>query len=191
MLKKEKEAEILALIRRCRRYERGAQFELYHKFYGFGMAICMRYVHSQEDALEMLNDAFYHIFTKMNEYNEQYTFVTWARTIFVRLSIDHLRKYKLQLSVDEWQETSTPDIPEAMVEWMNYEELVLLINRLPPQYRAVFNLYEVEGYPHEEIAQLLGINIGTSKSNLFRARERLKQIAHEYFNDGALKNREP
>ena len=192
MFNTEKELEILALIRRCKRHERSAQFELYRKFYGFGMAICIRYAHTKEDALEMLNDAFFQIFTKIHQYNEQYTFVAWSRTIFIHTAIDHLRKYNmLAIVADEQHTTSEPSVADDISKWMDGEEIVFLVSQLPPQYRAVFNLHEVVGYSHEDIAQMLGISTGTSKSNLFRAREKLEHIARDYYRKKLVKDKHP
>lgn len=190
MTDREKEAAILSLIRRCKRYDRSAQFELYRRFYRFGMGICLRYAHSEEDGREMLNDAFYRIFTKIESYDEQRTFVAWARTIFIRTAIDHLRKYQENFVAGDIDEVSDLAVSESSIDWMNAEEAAYLVRQLPPQYRTVFNLYEVEGYTHDEIGQMLGISSGTSKSNLSRAREKLKSIVHNYLESSDLKKYE-
>ena len=190
MTNAEKEAAILSLIRRCKRYDRSAQFELYRRFYRFGVGICLRYAHSEEDAKEMLNDAFFRIFTKIEQYDEQRTFVAWSRTIFIRTAIDHLRKYGSETIVEDVEELRDLAVSDDMVDWMNAEEVAQLVRQLPAQYRAVFNLFEVEGYTHDEIGQMLGISSGTSKSNLSRAREKLKGIVHNYLRSSDLKKYE-
>ncbi|MCB0519823.1 MAG: sigma-70 family RNA polymerase sigma factor [Lewinellaceae bacterium] len=190
MTPSEKEAAILALIRRCKRYDRSAQFELYKRFYRFGIGICLRYAQTEDEAREVLNDGFYRIFTNIEKYDEAYTFVTWARTIFVRTSIDHLRKQKNKLAYDEVEEAGDISVPDSSIDWMNAQEAAHLIQQLPPQYRAVFNLYEVDGHTHEEIGQLLGISTGTSKSNLARARQKLKGIVQDYLKSSDLTNYE-
>lgn len=187
MLNSKVDSELLALIKRCKRYERSAQFELYRKFYGFGMAICLRYSHTQEEALEMLNDAFFQIFTKIHQYNEQYTFVAWAKSIFIHASISYLRKYDVPAVVSDEQQINESPATEDVSLWINQEEATFFVSQLSPQYRAVFNLYEIEGYSHDEIALMLGISAGTSKSNLFRARIKLEQIVREYFKKNIIK----
>jgi RNA polymerase sigma-70 factor, ECF subfamily len=188
--KEKKEAELLSLIRRCKRYERSAQFEIYRRFYRFGIGICLRYAKTEEDAQEMLNEAFYRIFTKIKQYDEQYTFVAWARTIFIHTSIDELRMQKHDLVTEEAAEIHDKPITDEMVDWMNAEEVAYLVRQLPPQYRAVYNLYEVEGYRHQEIGNMLNISTGTSKSNLARARQKLQGIVQDYLKQSDLKEYE-
>lgn len=104
-------------------------------------------------------------------------FKPWFRRILVNLCINHFKKHQkkaLENSVDTISE-STDSYPNAL-ENMQYEELLMLILQLPPAYRAVFNLYILDGFSHEEIAGMLEISIGTSKSNLSRAREKLKEM---------------
>jgi len=186
--KEKKEAELLSLIRRCKRYDRSAQFELYRRFHRFGIGICLRYAKTEEDAQEMLNEAFYRIFTKIKQYDERYTFVAWARTIFIHTAIDELRKQKHYLNTEVASEINDKPITDEMIDWMNAEEVAFLVRQLPPQYRAVYNLYEVEGYGHKEIGAMLNISTGTSKSNLARARKKLSGIVQNYLKKSDLKN---
>ncbi|TAK45192.1 MAG: sigma-70 family RNA polymerase sigma factor [Saprospiraceae bacterium] len=187
MTKEKKEAELLSLIRRCKRYDRSAQFEIYRRFHRFGIGICLRYAKTEEDAQEMLNEAFYRIFTKIKQYDEQYTFVAWARTIFIHTAIDELRKQKHDLNTEEATEKHDKLITDEMVDWMNAQEVAFLVRQLPPQYRAVYNLHEVEGYEHQEIGKMLNISTGTSKSNLARARKKLEGIVYDYLKQSDLK----
>lgn len=171
---------LLPLIRLCKKGERSAQFNLYRRFYRFGMGICLRYASSEEDAREIVNDAFFNIFTKLKQYDEQRTFVSWARKVFINAAIDHLRKYKSQLETEDLENTIATSQESASIDWMKADELAHLIGQLPPQYGAVYNLFEIEGYSHEEISDMLGISSGTSKSNLARARKKLEQIVANY-----------
>lgn len=178
---------MLSLIRRCKRYDRSAQFELYRRFHRFGIGICLRYAKTEEDAQEMLNEAFFRIFTKIKQYDERYTFVAWARTIFIHTAIDQLRKHKHDLDTEDFAEIHDKPISDEMIDWMNAEEVAFLVRQLPPQYKAVFNLYEVEGFDHNEIGKMLNISTGTSKSNLARARKKLKGIVQGYLKQSDLK----
>ncbi len=177
---KDSDKSLLPLIRLCKKGDRSAQFNLYRRFYRFGMGICLRYASSEEDAREIVNDAFYKIFTRLHQYDETRTFVSWARRVFVNASIDYLRKYKPEQPTDELDKVPETGYEPEAVNWMRADELAQLIGKLPPQYRAVYNLYEIEGYNHQEIGKLLGISSGTSKSNLARARKKLEQIVASY-----------
>lgn len=171
---------LLPLIRLCKKGDRRAQFILYQKFYQFGLSICMRYASTEAEAMEIVNDGFFKIFTKISQYDEERTFVSWARKVFINAAIDYLRKYtdhQQSVSLEDVQETGMD--PEA-ISWMQADEIARLIGQLPPQYRAVYNLYQIEGYSHEEIGKLLGIGLGTSKSNVARARKKLEQIVAKY-----------
>ncbi|MAT52867.1 MAG: RNA polymerase subunit sigma-70 [Saprospirales bacterium] len=177
---KDSDKSLLPLIRLCKKGDRSAQFNLYRRFYRFGMGICLRYASSEEDAREIVNDAFFNIFTKLKQYDEQRTFVSWARKVFIHAAIDYLRKYKSNPSTEELEQVPESEFEPESINWMHADEIAQLIGQLPPQYRAVYNLYEIEGYKHEEIGKLLGISTGTSKSNLARARKKMELIVANY-----------
>ncbi|EAZ79832.1 RNA polymerase sigma factor [Algoriphagus machipongonensis] len=150
---------------------------LYKKYYSYGMSVCLRYTNTREVAKEILHDGFMILFSNPKKYDPNMAFKPWFRRILVNLCINNFKKHQkkaLENSIDTIQE-STDSYPNAL-ETMQYEELLSLILRLPPAYRAVFNLYILDGFSHEEIAGMLEISIGTSKSNLSRAREKLKEM---------------
>jgi len=149
---------------------------LYYSFYGFAMGICLRYAKDRDEAVEILNDGFYKVLTRLDQYDPAKPFLPWLARIMTNTSIDHYRtELKHQVSTDitelEIQNEDT-DIHSKL----NYDDLIRLIQTLPPGYRTVFNLFAIDGYSHEEIAEELGISVGTSKSNLFKARQKLRSL---------------
>lgn len=147
------------------------------------MAICDRYTNNQEDAVEILNDGFLKIFREIHHYKPAYadvvsSFKGWLRKIMVYTAIDHFRKnHKHQVVTDldnvVYQVAAES---EDAVDKLSYEEIIRAIQDLSPAYRAVFNLFVIEGLSHDEIADKLGISTGTSKSNLSKARKQLQKI---------------
>ncbi|WP_215223580.1 RNA polymerase sigma factor [Echinicola shivajiensis] len=165
------------LIKGLLKNDRKSQELLYKQFYSYGMSVCLRYTSNRNDAVEVLNDSFMKVFTKIQQYDEQYAFKTWFRRILINSSINH-NKSKLNnhhaLSLDEVVEVE--DKQSSIINELSYEELIKLIQSLSPMYRTVFSLYVIEGYSHLEIAELLGISEGASKSNLSRARLNLREL---------------
>ena len=142
--------------------------------------MALRYAASPDEAREMVNDAFFQVFTKMDRYDTAQPFLPWLNTIAVRTAIDYYRKYRK----NEVELTSDENIPESVtnnhiVSKLAAEELRKLVQLLPPAYRMAINLYAIEGFSHGEIATMLGITEGASKSNLFKARAKLKQMIEE------------
>ena len=145
-------------------------------YYSFSMAICMRYCSIHEDALEIMNDGFVKIFRQIESFTPRYndyelSLKGWMKKIFIHTSIDHYRKNikytgALEVSEDHLHETGS----SSAIDNMSYKEIMQLIQKLSPAYRTVFNLYVIDGFKHEEIAESLKISVGTSKSNLSKAR---------------------
>ena len=167
----------------CALNSRESQKIIYNSFYGYAMAICDRYTNNQEDAVEILNDGFLKIFREIHHYKPAYadvvsSFKGWLRKIMVYTAIDHFRKnHKHQMVTDlDNVVYQVPAISEDAVEKITHEEIIRSIQDLSPAYRTVFNLFIIEGLSHEEIAGKLGISIGTSKSNLSKARRQLQKI---------------
>ena len=147
------------------------------------MAICDRYTNNQEDAVEILNDGFLKIFREIHHYKPAYadvvsSFKGWLRKIMVYTAIDHFRKnhkHQVVTDLDNVVYQITAESEDA-VDKLSYEEIIRAIQDLSPAYRAVFNLFVIEGLSHDEIAEKLGISTGTSKSNLSKARKQLQKI---------------
>ncbi|MGN6802488.1 MAG: RNA polymerase sigma factor [Ginsengibacter sp.] len=167
----------------CARNERESQKKIYNSFYSYGMSICLRYTNRHDDALEIYNDSFLKIFKEIYHYKPLYadevgSFKGWVRKIMIYTAIDHSRKNNKHSFATDF-ETSViylKDNEEDALDRISYEEIIAAIRQLSPAYRTVLNLYIVDGFTHEEIAKQLNISVGTSKSNLFKARQQLKQI---------------
>jgi RNA polymerase sigma-70 factor (ECF subfamily) len=149
---------------------------LYKHFYGYAMSICMRYTHNYEDAKEVLNDSFMKVFLRIDQYNDKYHFKAWFRKIIVNSSIDYIKKEIKNKYHHPIEEMNIPESPDGQQHSFSQEELLLLVSKLSPAYRSVFNLYVIDGFNHQEISKMLGISVGTSKSNLAKARMRLKEL---------------
>jgi len=179
-------AEELSLhIERCALNNRESQKKLYTSFYGYAMAVCDRYTNNQDDAIEILNDGFLKVFKEIYRYKPAYTdvvssFKGWLRKIMVYTAIDHFRKnHKHQFTTDlDNGVVQVASHAEDALDRISYEEIIRSIQDLTPGYRTVFNLFIIEGFTHEEISDKLGISIGTSKSNLAKARRQLQKILY-------------
>ena len=165
------------LLRMSLKGDRKSQEKLYRQFYGFAMGVCMRYTKSRDEALEVVNDGFLKVFTKGDQYDPKYPFKAWFRRIIVNTALDFYRsqqKHYFHENIEEAYEVSSDD--SSPVSQLNHEELIAMVQQLPSGYRMVFNLFVIDGYSHEEIGNQLGISVGTSKSNLSRAREVLRKM---------------
>lgn len=177
-------AEELSLhVERCALNSRESQKKIYTSFYGYAMAVCDRYTNNQDDAIEILNDGFLKVFKEIYRYKPAYTdvvssFKGWLRKIMVYTAIDHFRKnHKHQFTTDlDNGVIQVASHAEDALDRISYEEIIRSIQDLTPGYRTVFNLFIIEGFTHEEISEKLGISIGTSKSNLAKARRQLQKI---------------
>lgn len=139
------------------------------------MAICRRYALNDFDAADVLNDGFLKVFTHIEKYDAAKPFKSWISKIITNTAIDH---YRINLKFSDHDDISEyEDLGNGAViyDQLAYKDLLMLVQSLSPAYRTVFNLYAVDGYSHEEIAELLKISIGTSKSNLFKARQKLQE----------------
>ena len=163
------------LIAGCLKGNRLQQRELYEQFYGYGLKIALRYAQNREEATEILNDAFLKIFNKMHQYDTAQPFKAWFRQVLIHAAIDYHRAYHKFPKLIELTPIHDVVADELPLPVLSPDENVLpLIQNLPPQYRIVFNLYVMEEYDHKEIAALLGISESTSRANLARAKEKLR-----------------
>ena len=164
------------LLAGCLRNHRQSQELLYRQFYGYAMSICLRYAPTRDGALEVLNDGFLKVFTRLEQYDTSQPFKGWLRRILINSALDHYRqevRHHHFEDVERIGQTLTSELADAHSQ-LAHEELLALIQRLSPAYRLVFNLYVMDGFTHDEIAAQLGISVGASKSNLARAREKLR-----------------
>lgn len=168
-------AKLLNIIQRCKNYDSQSQFELYNMTYNKALAVVIRYVANKQDAEDIMSEAYYKLFKNIKRYNEQKDFFNWFYTILINTAIDYIRKYK-KINVDE-NEINDIDLISNHngAKNLDYFKYLEAIHKLSPGYRMVFNLYVIDGYKHREIAEILGISEGTSKSNLVKAKRKLKK----------------
>jgi RNA polymerase sigma-70 factor (ECF subfamily) len=164
------------LLEQCKRNDSRAQRTLYDHFKARLMGLCRRYAKSREDAQDMLQETFVKIFTRIHQLESADKLESWVKTIAVRTAIDHYNKAKKQEPVysDVEYDVAGTDY-EHLLDNLTDEHLLTLINGLPEGCRMVFNLYEVEGYSHAEISELLKVSEGTCRSQLHHAKFLLKQ----------------
>ena len=170
------ENEIKRLIQGCLKKERISQQALYKNCYTYAMGICLRYTSEQAVALEILNSGFLKVFMNLEKYSDHIPFKAWIGRIMINNAIDHYRsglKFAHLQPLNE--EHDVAELP-AIESKLNYHDLLKLIQHLPHAYRTVFNLFAIDGYTHPEIADMLRISVGTSKSNLFKARKKLQEL---------------
>jgi RNA polymerase sigma-70 factor (ECF subfamily) len=159
---------------------------LYDRYRGFALKTVFRYVYSYERAVDVTNDGFVKLLIHFSSFkceeveNEEKVLMGWIRRVMINTSIDELRRNKMlsetgHIPSDIWE---IPDNRQAD-QLILYKDLILTIKRLPPQYRTVFNMYVIDGFMHQEIADALAISVGTSKSCLSRARALLQKFIKE------------
>jgi RNA polymerase sigma factor (sigma-70 family) len=168
-----KEAELL--LSGCLKGDREAQRKLYKLFFGYAMSICLRYSKDAEEAREVLNDGFLKVFTKLDHYDPQRSLKGWIRRIMINTALDNYRHNLKHYYLLDIKTAEPAAEPFDVLQQINYDYLVRLVQKLSPAYRTVFSLHVIDGHTHEEIAEMLGISIGTSKSNLSKARAHLKE----------------
>jgi RNA polymerase sigma factor (sigma-70 family) len=179
--------KLLVLIKGCKKEDCQSQKQLYSHYYGYGMSIAQRYSKDKEDAIEILNDSFLKIFNggiqKYDEFENCHEgfFKNWIKRIIINTAVDYYRKNHKHYYHQNVEDVNIINdqifIIEATISnTLSYEELLKLVKKLSPVYYTVFSMYVIDGYTHKEIAQKLNISIGTSKSNLAKARLRLKEM---------------
>jgi RNA polymerase sigma-70 factor (ECF subfamily) len=175
--------KLLQIISGCAQQDRQSQKMLYEQYYGLCIKIAFRYVNTYEQATEVTHDAYLKMFRNFGRFEVrdkdkvEMLLIGWIRRVVINAAIDYMRR--------EINNTQSYPIPEHVWEHRDesqssdnsvlYKELITLVKELPPAYRMVFNLHVIEGYSHPEIAKMLGITTGTSKSNLSKARAHLQK----------------
>lgn len=162
------------LWQECKLQNRKAQEQLYSYFSKKMFAVCMRYAQSTMEAEDILQNGFVKIFMKHDTFDEKGSLEGWMKRIMVNTAIEIFRKNKGKITASIDDNESIQIASYMVADQMNYKDLLQLIQHLPLGYRTVFNLYAIEGYSHKEIAQLLDISEGSSKSQLSRARQWLQ-----------------
>lgn len=179
-MKTEKQVHEEQLINGCINEDPKAQELLYKHYYGYAMSVCLAYSSSRFEATEILNEGFLKVFSKIHTYRAGNSFQAWLRRTMVNTAIDYFRMNKKHRFNVEVNEAITEETDLNVIDELTAREILDLLQQLPENYRLTFNLYEIEGYSHEEISKILGIPEGTSRSNLTRAKQKLRQLLKKY-----------
>lgn len=171
------------IIDGCRKRRRKSQKKLYKKYYAYGMSITLRYAESRNEAAEILNDAFMKVFSNIESYDSNKPFKPWLRRIIINTAINQYHKTKKhrQLQELDLSQNGVHKKEEHIISGISYDEIIEMVQQLTPAYRTVFNLHVIEGFKHKEIAEMLDIAVGTSKSNLAKAKRNLQSILEKNF----------
>jgi len=170
------------IVQGCKKGDRASQHRLFEQYYGLMKMICLRYAANEMEAEDLCHDGFLKVFEKIKKFKGAGSFEGWMKRIFVNMAIDMCRKKSANqlvtlednhLGVED--EPDEEDFTEEFFRRVGREALLESIQKLSDAYRAVFNLYVFEGYSHQEIAEQLHISVGSSKSNLAKARKNLRK----------------
>lgn len=172
------------IITNCIQNDQREMKVLYEKYYGYCLKTVFRYIYHYDKAVDVVNDGFVKIFRNLKNFkfneveNLEMMLMGWMRMIMVNTAIDCLRKNNFSPEIGEISEHvwAQEDKSQSAEQAILYKELIKEIKKLPPAYRAVFNMYVIDGFNHQEIAATLGIAVGTSKSNLSKARVFLQKV---------------
>lgn len=179
----------LELINQCSEGKARAQEVLYRRYFSFAMSVAIRYTCDEGEAMEIVNDSFMKVLEKTSEFDSTRPFRSWYGRIIINSAIDNYRRNAkhashLQLYEIEATEEQEPEIDANL----SAEEILRLFSQLPEQLRVTFNLFETEGYSHNEIGQILGITASSSRSNLTRAKKMLRELYVKNFKTTKVNN---
>ncbi|HQK68495.1 MAG TPA: sigma-70 family RNA polymerase sigma factor [Bacteroidales bacterium] len=175
----------LELIRRCSEGESRAQELLYRRYFSFAMSVCIRYTRDQYEAMEIVNDSYMKVLDNIEEFDGSRSFRSWYGRIVVNSAIDNYRRNSKHVSHLQISDLESTEIEEPSISAeLSANDILSLFSKLPDNYRVTFNLFEIEGYTHEEIGQMLQISTSTSRSNLSRAKKMLRDLYKRNFNSG-------
>jgi RNA polymerase sigma-70 factor (ECF subfamily) len=164
-------------ISACLRGDRLAQKQFFERFKGKMFALCLRYANNRTDAEDILQEGFVRAFRDLHQYTGEGNLEGWVRKVFVNTALQYIAKQKKTPPVIELEGREFADESDFFAEdELPARDMIRLLHQLPPGFRSVFNLYILEGYTHSEIAEILGISVGTSKSQLMRARACFRKL---------------
>jgi RNA polymerase sigma-70 factor (ECF subfamily) len=167
------------LVSGCAKGDRAMQKALYDQYAGRMLTVCMRYSKSREDAEDILQEAFVKVFTKIESFRKESSLGYWIKRIVINTALNYHRKSVYlypHFDIDDMHQLGDD---EVLVSDYNYRDLLKLLQTLPQGCQVIFNLYAIEGYKHKEIAELLNISEGTSKSQYARAKSLIKDMITE------------
>jgi len=169
------------LVKGCAGGDRRSQEILYKRYFSFAMSICIRYTRDENEAMEIVNDSFMKVMNGLSDYDSSRPFKPWYGKVLVNTAIDNYRKnlkFNEYLSINTITETAEWE-PEIEAE-LSVNDILTLYRHLPGHYKITFNLFEIEGYSHEEIGQMMGVTASTSRSNLARAKKMLRELYNKH-----------
>lgn len=171
----------LDLVKGCAGGDRRSQEILYKRYFSFAMSICIRYTRDENEAMEIVNDSYMKVMEGLSDYDSSRPFKPWYGKVLVNTAIDNYRKnlkHNDHLSIDTITETEER-APEIEAE-LSVNDILTLYRHLPVNYKITFNLFEIEGYSHEEIGQMLGVTSSTSRSTLTRTKKMLRELYNKH-----------
>lgn len=168
------------LLTGCLAGDRRMQEELYRRFSPRMYAVCLRYAGNAEEAQDILQEGFIKVFKKLDSFRSEGSFEGWVRRIFVNTAIEFFRRKRYLMPVTEKEENTIEGKTASALDDLAAKDILALVQELSPGYRTVFNMYVIEGYTHKEIADMLGISEGTSKSQLSRAKVILQDMVRNF-----------
>ena len=169
------------LVNRCADGDIRSQELLYRRYFSFAMSICIRYARDKNEAMETVNDSFMKVLERLSDYDHSRPFKSWYGKILVNTAIDNYRrnlKNSDYVSIDTVPDTgeNEPDIETEL----SVNDILTLYSYMPASYKVTFNLFEIEGYSHEEIGQMMGVTTSTSRANLARAKKMLRELYNRH-----------
>ena len=179
------------IIRKCCRKDKKSQEMLYKHFFGYALNIALIYNKQRDSAVDVVNDSFMKVFSEISKFDPGKPFKSWLRKIVINTSIDHFRRDRRNSFFEEKDSVHIADGNANVISNLTAEDVVGLLNRLPEIQKIIFNLYEIEGFSHEEIGEKLRIPASSSRVHLARAKKKLRELFPLYFNmnDERLGNR--
>lgn len=181
--------ELNEIIQLCIKKNKRGQELFFKHFYGKMLVVCTRYAKDRDEAQDILQDAFVKVFHNLEKYEISGSIEGWVRRIFVNTAIDHYRKYKNKFNLEEEgniedENSFYNDLEENESKYSQIkpEDIMEAMETLSPAYKLVFNLYAIENYTHQEVAEILEISPGTSKSNYAKAKAKIKIALEKKFN---------
>ena len=166
----------------CRAGDAKAQRTLFRQYYSYAKSICLRYTSSGEEAEDVLNEGFLKVFQRLDQYNPSHPFKAWLRAIMINTAISYYRKYhKLDTESQEGKPEQEAAFDDDVLDHLAAEEILAMVQKLPPAQRTVFSMHVVDGYSLREIADLLQFNEVTVRSHFLRSRINLQQMIKKVY----------
>ena len=165
------------LVKGCAGGDKRSQEILYKRYFSFAMSICIRYTRDENEAMEIVNDSYMKVLEGLSDYDSSRPFKPWFGKVLVNTAIDNYRKNLKRydnLSINAVTEAGEQE-PDIEAE-LSVNDILELYRHLPENYKLTFNLFEIEGYSHEEIGRMMGVTASTSRSNLARAKKMLREL---------------